>query len=75
MFVYVPGPAVGFGRSVVVCVGEAVGAGDDVEADSDAKGDADGVRTDPLGVHADRTHSAATNRILIEDPNYLSAFR
>jgi hypothetical protein len=66
---------VGFGRSVVACVAEAVGAAGEAEAASDAEGDADGVTTDPLGVHADRTHSAATNRILIEDPNYLSAFR
>jgi len=55
---------VGFGRRVVVCVGEAVAA-TDAEAASDAEGDADGVTTDPLGVHADRTQSAAISRILI----------
>jgi hypothetical protein len=56
---------VGFGRSVVACVGEAVGVVGDADRASDAEGDADGVTTDPLGVHPDRTNSAATNRILI----------
>jgi hypothetical protein len=56
---------VGFGRSVVACVGEAVGDAADADAVSDAEGDADGVTTDPLGVHADRTQSAAISRILI----------
>jgi hypothetical protein len=56
---------VGFGRSVVACVGEAVSAAGDDETASDAEGEADGVTTVPLGVQATRAHSAPTNRILI----------
>jgi len=56
---------VGFGRSVVTCIGDAVGAAADADAASDVAGDADGVTTDPPGAHADRTHNAAINRVLI----------